>query len=92
MGPTLTGSDLKNMHNKVLSAGMCGSILLNRSTTKTTLGWMGSGGKLNFGMRVTMRVEVFGMVRFKDGGGEERDSHLSRRTKSAERVVDVCPS
>jgi hypothetical protein len=91
---TPTGSDFKNTRSEDLRAGTRGSILPDRSTTNTTSGWVGSGGKLNFGTRVTMRAEVFGMVGWvsRMAEGEERDAHLIRRTKSAVRVVDVCPS
>jgi hypothetical protein len=91
---TPTGSDFKNTRNEDLSAGTRSSILPDRSTTKTTSGWVGSGGKLNFGTRVTMRAEVFGMVGWvsRMAEGEEREAHFIRRTKSVERVVDVWPS
>ena len=41
-----------------------------------------------------MRAEVFGMVGWvsRMAEGEVREAHLIRRTKSAERVVDVWPS
>jgi hypothetical protein len=41
-----------------------------------------------------MRAEVFGMVGWvsRMAEGEEREAHFIRRTKSAERVVDVWPS
>jgi hypothetical protein len=88
---TPTGSDFKNTRNEDLRAGMRSSILPDRSTTKTTSGWVGSGGKLNFGTRVTMRAEVFGMVGWvsRIAEGEERETYFIKRTKSAERVVDV---
>ena len=39
---------------------------------------MGSGGKLNFGKRVTMRAEVFAVVGWvsRMAEGEERKAHL----------------